>query len=68
MMKRILALIIHYWSALPILPANGDGIRTFRCELIDPASGAHGVIAPPRDAGNGNIQVSIRNVITFPGY
>ena len=45
---------------------------TFRCELIDPETGQHGiaqgVVAPPRDAGNGNVQVSIRNVITFPGY
>ncbi len=45
---------------------------TFRCELIDPETGNHGiaqgVVAPARNAGNGNIQVSIRNVITFPGY
>jgi hypothetical protein len=33
-----------------------------------PAVGVVESVAPPRDAGNGNIQVSIRNVITFPGY
>jgi len=65
-------LILHYQSDTPIRPANADGVRTFRCELIDPETGQHGiaqgVIASPRDAGSGNIQVSIRNVLTFPGY
>lgn len=65
-------LILHYQSETPIRGANADGVRTFRCELIDPETGQHGiaqgVIAPPRDAGNGNLQMSIRNVLTFPGY
>lgn len=65
-------LILHYQSDLPIKPADSDGVRTFRCELIDPLTGHHGiaqgVIAPMRDAGNGQIQVSIRNTLTFPGY
>ena len=65
-------LILHYQSQTPIRAANADGAQTFRCELIDPETGQHGVaqgvIAPARDAGGGNIQVSIRNVITFPGY
>jgi hypothetical protein len=64
-------LILHYQSELPISTPNADGVQTFRCELIDPATGQHGVaqgvIAPPRDAGNGNVQVSVRNVLTFPG-
>ena len=65
-------LILHYQSQTPIRLANADGAQTFRCELIDPSTGQHGiaqgVIAPPRDAGNGNIQMSVRNVITFPAY
>ncbi len=65
-------LILHYQSDLPIKPADSDGVRNFRCELIDPLTGergiAQGVIAPMRDAGNGQIQVSIRNTLTFPGY
>lgn len=65
-------LLLHYQSEFPITTPNRDGVITFRCELIDPETGNHGiaqgVVAPARDAGNGNIQVSIRNVITFPGY
>jgi len=65
-------LLIDYQSEFPITVPDRDGVITFRCELIDPETGQHGiaqgVVAPPRDAGNGNIQVSIRNVITFPGY
>ena len=65
-------LLIHYQSEFPIGPANGDGVRTFRCELIDPDTSVHGIaqglIAPPRDAGSGRIQIGIRNVITFPAY
>jgi hypothetical protein len=51
-------------------PANGD--VNISCELIDPQTGQRGiaqrVVAPPRDAGGGKVQVSIRNVITFPAY
>jgi hypothetical protein len=65
-------LLLHYQSQFPISVADQDGVRTFRCELIDPVTGQHGiaqgVIAPPRDAGNGEIQISIRNTLTFPGY
>lgn len=65
-------LLLHYQSETPITVPDQDGVQTFRCELIDPVTGQHGiaqgVIAPPRDAGNGQIQVSIRNVLTFPGY
>ena len=70
--QPVTPLILHYQSQTPIRLANADGAQTFRCELIDPATGQHGiaqgVIAPPRDADNGNIQMSIRNVLTFPGY
>ena len=63
---------MHYQSELLISVPDQDGVRNFRCELIDPVTGKHGiaqgVIAPPRDAGGGQIQVSIRNVITFPAY
>jgi hypothetical protein len=65
-------LVLHYQSETPIRPPNADGARTFRCELIDPLTGQHGiaqgVIAPTRDAGNGSVQMSIRNVLTFPAY
>jgi hypothetical protein len=65
-------LILRYRSDFPIRPADEDGVRTFRCQLIDPETGEHGiaqgVIAPPRDAGDGKIQVSIRDMLTFPGY
>ena len=65
-------LILHYQSEFPITVPDRDGVITFRCELIDPLTGQHGiaqgVIAPPRVAGGGKIQVSIRNVITFPAY
>lgn len=70
--QPVTSLILHYQSQTPIRLPNADGAQTFRCELIDPATGQHGiaqgVIAPPRDAGNGNIQMSIRNVITLPAY
>lgn len=65
-------LLLHYQSQQPISVPDQDGIQHFRCELIDPVTGQHGVaqgvIAPPRDAGGNQIQVGIRNVITFPGY
>jgi hypothetical protein len=65
-------LLLHYQSQQPVSVPDQDGIRHFRCELIDPVTGQHGIaqgiIAPPRDAGGGRIQVGIRNVLTFPGY
>ncbi len=65
-------LLLQYQSEFPISVPDQDGVRNFRCELIDPVTGEHGVaqgvIAPARDAGGGQIQVSIRNAITFPGY
>ena len=65
-------LLLHYQSELPTGIPDRDGVVSFRCELIDPQTGQHGiaqgVIAPPRDAGGGKIQVSVRNVITFPAY
>ncbi len=70
--RRPAPLILHYQSELPIGLPDIDGVQNFRCELIDPETGAHGiaqgVIRAPRAVGSGLVQVSIRNVITFPGY
>ena len=62
-------IIIHYESGSPILPAGTDGITAFSCDLSHPEWGngqANGTVLSPAEHDDGTVQVSIRNVLTFP--